>query len=273
MTTPLPDHELYVPEPALRPYVKYIRVLRCGGQGQSFRFFADGCPGVIFHRSGKPLEAGESREVTAPFFLYGQTVRPIDLVTEGSSTLLVFYFYPHVLRGVFGFNAQEITDACVDLSLLPVAPGMRMAERLQESDSMHHDIGLISGYLLQLIALQKKEVDGVLQYAVTHLLRSKGEKSLRSLHKELCMTERTFERRFSQYIGVSPRMFSKICRFQASLNQLKESRYDKLSDVAFENGYTDQSHFIRTFREFTGFSPLEFTKQPALQFREHTLMP
>lgn len=273
MVTPLPDHALYVPQPALRPYVKYIRVLRCGAEGHSFRFFADGCPGVIFHRSGQPLEAGTTREVAAPFFLYGQTVKPIDLVTAGSSTLLVFYFYPHVLCGIFGFNAQEITDACVDLSLLPIAPGMRMAEHLQESDSLHCDIDLISGYLLQLIALQKKEVDGVLQYAVTHLLRSKGDASLRLLHKELCLTERTFERRFSQYIGVSPRMFSKICRFQASLNQLKESRYNKLSDVAFENGYTDQSHFIRTFRAFTGFSPLEFIRQPSLPFREQTLMP
>lgn len=273
MATFLNDHELHAPAPALRPYVKYIRVLRCSEAGHSFRFFADGCPGVIFHYSNQSMQVGETGDTVAPFFLYGQTVRPINLTTTGTSTLLIFYFYPHVLRGIFGFNAQEITDACVDLSLLPVAPGMRLSERLQETDSLQQHISLISMYLLQLIALQKKEADPVLQYAVAHLLQSKGDASLKSLHRELCLTERTFERRFSQYIGIPPRLFSKICRFQASLNQLKANRYEKLSDIAFENGYADQSHFIRTFKEFTGFSPLEFTKRPSLHFLEQTVMP
>jgi AraC-like DNA-binding protein len=45
------------------------------------------------------------------------------------------------------------------------------------------------------------------------------------------------------------------------MNQMRSNRYDKLSDLAYENDYADQAHFIRVFKEFTGFSPLEFKKQ------------
>ncbi|MNY79127.1 DNA-binding transcriptional regulator ChbR [compost metagenome] len=55
-------------------------------------------------------------------------------------------------------------------------------------------------------------------------------------------------------------LFGRICRFQASLNQLRAQSYDKLSDIAFEQEYADQSHFIRNFKEFTGLTPFQFRK-------------
>jgi len=42
----------------------------------------------------------------------------------------------------------------------------------------------------------------------------------------------------------------------------------KLSDVAYENGYADQSHFIRSFREFTGYTPSQYQQQPYHTFNE-----
>jgi AraC-like DNA-binding protein len=75
------------------------------------------------------------------------------------------------------------------------------------------------------------------------------------------LSERTLERRFKQSIGISAKLFSRICRFQESLNQLRKNKYDKLSDIAYENGYADQSHFIRSFKEFTGVSPFDYRKQ------------
>ena len=60
---------------------------------------------------------------------------------------------------------------------------------------------------------------------------------------------------------MSPKLFSRICRFQSSLQQLRDNDYTKLSDIAFEHEFADQSHFIRTFREFAGFSPFQYQRQ------------
>jgi hypothetical protein len=54
------------------------------------------------------------------------------------------------------------------------------------------------------------------------------------LQETLGLPERSFERKFKQCVGISLKLFSRICRFQASLNQLRNDDYYKLSDIAFE---------------------------------------
>jgi AraC-like DNA-binding protein len=75
------------------------------------------------------------------------------------------------------------------------------------------------------------------------------------------MSERSLERKFRQHIGISPKLFSRINRFQEAFRLLKNNNYIKLSDIAFDAGYTDQSHFIREFKEFTGFAPYKYQKE------------
>ncbi|MDG1692959.1 MAG: helix-turn-helix domain-containing protein, partial [Methylophilaceae bacterium] len=60
---------------------------------------------------------------------------------------------------------------------------------------------------------------------------------------------------FRAYVGLSPKQFSKIIQFQSSLNKLTEAKFQKLTDIGFDSGFTDQSHFIRTFKSYTGQTP------------------
>jgi len=83
---------------------------------------------------------------------------------------------------------------------------------------------------------------------------------LPALRRILNLSLRTFERRFEQYIGISPKLFSGISQFQAALKHLQSGKFDKLSDIAYTYGYSDQSHFIRHFSRFTGLSPLRWQK-------------
>jgi AraC-like DNA-binding protein len=57
-------------------------------------------------------------------------------------------------------------------------------------------------------------------------------------------------------------LFARICRFQASLNQIRNNDYCRLSDIAYENEYADQSHLIRAFKEFAGISPNKYQNSP-----------
>jgi AraC-like DNA-binding protein len=81
------------------------------------------------------------------------------------------------------------------------------------------------------------------------------------VQKELRISERTFRRLFDLHVGISPKMFSRICQFDSAFQQLNTDQFSKLSDVAYENGYADQSHLIRSFKEFTTFSPSEYLKK------------
>ncbi len=107
----------------------------------------------------------------------------------------------------------------------------------------------------------KQQVNVKMEYALSNMLLSKGTISLKKLTESLSLSERTFERKFKEYVGLSPKLFSRICRFQTSLKQLKHYNYNKLSDIAFENEYADQSHFIRSFKKFSGLSPNQYQQQ------------
>jgi AraC-like DNA-binding protein len=129
------------------------------------------------------------------------------------------------------------------------------------SSPQEKQVETLSAYIASMINRNSGYIDKPTKHAVSLIMQANGNLPLKALHDELNISERSFERKFEQYVGISPKLFSKICRFQASFQQLKDNRYNKLSDIAFENGYADQSHFIRVFKEFTGLSPLEFQKK------------
>lgn len=247
------------PGESLKDYIKYFWFLECETSA-TIRAVADGCPGIIFHQTENGLYLNQKKKLSN-FFLYGQTIKPIEMNASGNFRITGIYFYPHIIKTLFGFDASEFTDACLDLNLLPVVSNINLTERLVNTISAEEQISIISEYLHNLIIKNNLKTDTILHYAIRHLLNTNGKIPLSELHKSLNLSQRTFERKFEQYIGISPRLFSRICRFQASLNQLRNTDYLKLSDIAFDNGYTDQSHFIRSFKEFTGLSPLKFEKE------------
>jgi len=83
---------------------------------------------------------------------------------------------------------------------------------------------------------------------------------LKNIQTELHITERTFQRLFEFHVGVSPKLFSRICQFHSAFQHVNLGPNTRLTDIAYQTGYSDQSHFIRTFQEFTNYSPSGYLK-------------
>ena len=255
------NNQVFTEHVMLRPYIKDIGAFQSdtlNGACKSFQFFADGSPGIMFYQSEHAMFLNRNEKKLATLFLYGQTVKPIEITALGSFRMIIVYLYPHVVKSLFGIEAREITDTCLDFDLLPFTGGKDFIARLSEDVSIEHQIHRLSNFLLQLINRHKVTIENDLQYVITHLADTKGNVPLRALQNDLRVSERTFERKFLQHVGVSPRLFARICRFHAALSQLRSNNYLKLTDIAYESGFADQSHFIRTFKEFTGLTPREY---------------
>jgi len=245
-----------IPEP-LRPYIRRVRTL----DSSDLSVYADGCPGIIFQQTDTGLVLNEKKRLST-VFLHGQTVEPIRMATTGGLKMVAVCLHPHVIHSIFRLSAKEVTDDCLDLGLLPHVPGIDLAERLWNSVGPERQAQVLFEYIERVILRNRAEPDAGMAYAATQLWQSGREVSLKKLHQALNLSERTFQRKFEQYIGIPPRLFSKISQFQSALGQLKSGRFFKLSDIAYDNGYADQSHFIRDFKKFTGLSPLAFRKHP-----------
>jgi AraC-like DNA-binding protein len=252
------------PPAYLKDYVRYFWTMESDGieaSPKAFRIIADGRPGLIFQQSENGTFYDQNDKQWPRFFLYGQATKHAQIYLPAKFSAIGVYFYPSALKSIFGFNADEFTDSCLDLSLMPEKQGLHLSERLLNTSSISDRIELISAFLFFQIRRNSAPADRPVEYALSQIIQSNGNIALRKLQEPLGLSERGLERKFKQGVGISPKLFSRICRFQASLRQLRNNDYDKLSDVAFENDYADQSHFIRAFNEFAGFSPKQYQKQ------------
>jgi AraC-like DNA-binding protein len=250
-----------IPPPAyLESYVRFFWTLESDGMDvlpKTLGPLADGCPGLLFQRREKGIFYDLDNKELPELFIYGQTIKRTEILLVGNFKTIGICFFPNALKSILGINANELTDDCLDLNLLCT----RLPEQLANTPLMVDQIEILSSYFFAQINKTGAEVDKITHYAFTRIMEAKGCLSLKELQTDLKLSERSFERKFNQYVGISPKLFSKVCRFQASLEQLKRNDYSKLSDIAFDNGYADQSHFIRNFKEFAGFSPYQFQKQ------------
>jgi AraC-like DNA-binding protein len=121
-------------------------------------------------------------------------------------------------------------------------------------------ITLLDSYISNLIS-KSKEDNPIITHATTKIARYPSKEVLMHIQKELHITERTFQRVFEKNIGIAPNVYRRICQFNNAFQQLNNRKFNKLSDIAFHNGYSDQSHFIRAFKEFTQLAPNIYLNQ------------
>ena len=85
---------------------------------------------------------------------------------------------------------------------------------------------------------------------IGEILRKKGNLKLLELSKEIYVSERQIERLFKEYVGLSPKIFSSLIRYQFLWRDVFFDPNFQIQDEIFRYGYTDQSHLLRDFKRF-----------------------
>jgi AraC-like DNA-binding protein len=158
---------------------------------------------------------------------------------------------------MFGVLAQELTDKPIDLKLLSSTKTADLQEQLLNAASTDKMISLLDNYIFKLAAKVKIDVP-LIKYATQQIAITPRKEILASVQHTLCVTERTFQRMFEKNIGISPNQFRRIAQFNSAFQQLSRRQFTNMSDIVYGNGYADQSHYIRAFKEFTNITPNEF---------------
>lgn len=216
--------------------------------------YANGAPTLLF-QTAKGIIKNNSNNLT----LFGQTVFPETLTIRDNFTLIAYFFKPFTLFALFGVSAQELTNNPINLNLLSPAKTRELQERLLNAATTEEMMNLLDDYIFSLIT--KTTVDcQLIRFATGAIAQNASKDALLKVQQELHITERTFQRLFEKNIGIAPNLYRRIWQFNNAFQQLNNRRFSKLSDIAFTNGYADQSHYIRAFKEFTGITPKEHLK-------------
>jgi len=246
----------HIPGEKISEYVHRILVIENFNVTNPFTLplYANGSPTLLFQTA-----KGQIKRSTNNLTLFGQTVFPETLTIKDNFTLIAYFFKPFALFSLFGVSAQELTDNPIDLNLLTPKKTIELQEQLLNADSVETMIALLDNYIYSLIIKVKTDFQ-VIKFATTEIAKYSFKEALVKVRNELYITERTFQRLFEKNIGISPNLYRRVCQFNSAFDQLNHRNFTNLSDIAFEHGYADQSHYIRAFKEFTNITPKEYLK-------------
>lgn len=217
--------------------------------------FANGSPTLLFLTAKSTIDGNTANHLT----LFGQTVFPETLTIKDKFTMIAYFFKPFSLFSLFGISPLELTDKPVDIKLLPLSKTSELQEKLLNAETVENMMNILDDFISTLIINTKTDFR-IIQYATNAIEKNTSKESLISVQKDLHVTERTFQRMFERTVGVAPNLYRRICQFNSAFEQLNRKRFAKLSDIAFERGYADQSHYIRAFKEFTHITPKDYLR-------------
>lgn len=189
--------------------------------------------------------------------LFGKSV-PTERWSEwGRATLIAFFFKPFTLGPVFKLSAQQLKQEAIGLNRWNPQKAMALTIQLTYAQSTAEKMEVLHQFILSQLTANQREC-AIIRYVTDKILENPEADVLAQMLQELNLTERTFQRIFKKYVGITANEYRRICQFQLAFYQLKSRQFDKLTDVAFANGYFDQSHYIRSFKEFTDATPNDY---------------
>ncbi|MDF2725361.1 MAG: transcriptional regulator, AraC family [Paenibacillus sp.] len=189
--------------------------------------------------------------------------------TGGIGSIIVT-FKPGGLAAFTPYPIAEFQDANIDLDCIFPKQSVRdMEYRLQEAASAAERVQVVQSFLLS--QHKQKSQSELIAEAAERIQLRRGDVSVERLAGELFVSKRTLERRFNAEIGITPKKFAGIVRFQRAI-QLKHAGLSYL-DLIESCNFSDHSHFAHDFKAFAGCTPEQFfgeSLQPELaeQFNE-----
>ena len=252
----------YTPCAALRPYVEcfWSWLSASPAPDTSFhRVLPDGCMDIVFNFGESWAGSNPSGEL-ANFdksYVVGTMTRPLLVGLGNRAEFLGVRFRPGKAPAFLRLSADELTDRSASLDNLWGRTGKTLEARLAELPNLQRKITELERVLLRRLALDGKQ-DPRVEAAVDFILRQRGTPSVQAVCAHAGISRQHLARKFAHHVGISPKLFCRVVRFQNIVERLRGSGPVDWSATALELGYYDQAHMISDFKELAGLSPGQY---------------
>ena len=244
----------YPPHPALSAHVDCMWTARvlcvAPGRAHTHRVLPDNCVDILWQDGGQPA------------FAVGMMSTAIQVASAGPVGTVAVRFKPGAAGAFLATPLHALTDQRADIDLLwGRSDAERLADALWTRElSDRERIVLIETQLLRRL----RDVDpmagggALIRSALGVLDASAGAVRIDDLAAQLGVSRQHLAAQFRARVGLSPKLYARICRFRRATAALKASPTPDWARLALECGYFDQSHLIHDFQEFAGSAPERF---------------
>lgn len=235
--------------PALRPFVAGLGYAEVRGPAVRERSIPNGCAQLLVN-----LHADAFSEGAGGAAFLGVTAEPSVIDTVDQRAIAWVAFKP---GGAFPFFPPE--PGLIDLGDVWGRAGAVVRERLLAAEGPTAILDTLESVLLELGGLDR---DRSLEAAIAALERGVPVGEVTDL---LGCTHKRLIGLFQDRVGLTPKRFARLRRFQRTLRQIPHDRPVDWAELAVTCGYADQSHLIRDFHDFAGLRPSEYRPRSAAE--------
>ena len=246
----------YPPHPALAAHVECMWAACAPGGAHTHRVLPDNCVDILWQDGGRPG------------FAVGMMSSAILVASDGPLRTVAVRFKPGAAGAFLAAPLHALTDQRADIDLLwGRGDAERLADALWTCElSDRERIAVIEHQLLlRLRAAGGAGKPGagdagdlLVRRALAALDASGGALRIEDLAAQLGVSRQHMAALFRARVGLSPKLYARICRFRRAAAALKATPARDWAQLALDCGYFDQSHLIHDFQEFAGSAPERF---------------
>jgi AraC-like DNA-binding protein len=253
------------PHPALSPFIKtlwYVRDPQATHRHE--RVLPTGRAQIVINLAhdyltdaNRPTDPLEHSPAAIFLGIYSrhQQIDTIDL-TE----LIGILFHPGGTLPFIPDNPHAFTNRETSLEDIWGRAASNLRNDLREAPTPARKFAVLDSALTHRLSQSKQKFrDPIIDFTLAHLRQSPGTTTITGLTRQTGLSPRRLYQRFREQVGVSPKLYCRIQRFQQAVQQMHHGADIRWAELALTCGYYDQSHFANDFRAFSGLSATAYS--------------
>jgi AraC-like DNA-binding protein len=256
-------YQEFAPCPSLQPYVDRYWLVEAG----AFDTFPveqlivpNGLDALVLHytRQRPTLLQQAGGQTTLPNnYILVQPRGSYSICIQDHAGVVGVFFRAGALRYLLAECLSQLAGRIIELETVWGNATRQISEQLQEVVPPQQ-IKVLEAFLLSRLSKLVPKLSHA-DYALQLINQRAGAISLGQLTATLRVSRQFIAREFQEKMGISPKLYCRVTRFNAAHRFLLANPKANWLDITYLFGYYDQSHLIKDFRQFTGLSPQCFT--------------
>lgn len=202
-----------------------------------------------------------------PVVLTGPKYKTAGLLFGKDHLMIKVAFHPTGTYRLLGMNMQQTVNNGLNAIAFWGNDANEILGLLRQDISYASMIEIVCRFIEKRFDQSCRPEEPIDKVAI-QMLDPLKEHTLEEWADMACLSLRQFERNFIKRVGISPKLFIRIVRFEFAM-KIKNNCPDKTwSEIAMECGYTDSSHLLKEFKEFAEFPPSSFYLHPTSGYSE-----
>ncbi len=257
--------QAHIPRPPLDKFIGvFIYFERVEHAHAVDRFLPNGDTEILidFHDTPQFIYDNNSlKEIQACHHIWASGVRtePITIPSGNGAAMMVISLKKGMAAPFFPFPMEEISDCVVDADLIWGSDFGDLRERLLDETDIGRRFFMVEEFLLWKFS-SRLNVNPCVEFAVNEMTHRPDNLSIARMNEKIGYSQKHFTEMFRKNIGVTPKSYLKIMRFQKAVRTIDEADSIEWDMIAQECGFYDQAHFINDFKHFSGFTPEQYAQ-------------